>query len=243
MRLVLAFVFAVIVLLPGGNASAQDRSRYEPTAPEVVQKALENFSVDRGSVRTLRVLARTRALLPRITGSYDQFDSITDFNAEQTGEPESFLRNEDAILDQERLGVGIEWDLRDLIFNNNEVQIYGLVSLQRDIILEVSRTYFLRRQLLIQKESNPPKDPRAADILDVRILEFTSLLDVFTDGWFSNESQRRRGSVRPATPLPPRPRAEPSEVAPARPENSAPAVPTPAPKSQPDPEAPDTGDE
>ncbi|MEO1171465.1 MAG: hypothetical protein AAFX94_05350, partial [Myxococcota bacterium] len=201
--------------------------------PETVQKALENFSVDRGSVRTLRVLARTRALLPRITGSYDQFDSTTDFNSEQTGEPESFLRDEDTILDQERLGVGIEWDLRDLIFNNNEVQIYGLVSLQRDIILEVSRTYFLRRQLLIQKQSNPPKDQRAADILDVRILEFTSLLDVFTDGWFSREAARRRGSV--STPPPPRPRQE------ARPANVTPPprpAPRPVPEVRPSPVTP-----
>ena len=197
MKTQLSIAVLVAATAAGEQAAAQsDGSAYEPTAQEVVRRSLKHFSVDKGSVETLRILARTRALLPRVSGTFDRVEGTTRFNAEQTGEPESFVRGENSDLNQDRFGVGIEWDLRELIFNNNEVQIYGLVSLQRDIILEVSRTYFLRRQLLIQKTRNPPSDPRAADILDVRIMEFTALLDVFTNDWFSRETSRRRESAR-----------------------------------------------
>ena len=72
------------------------------------------------------------------------------------------------------------WDLRELVFNPAEVQVFGLIGVQRDIMIEATRTYYLRKQLILRKLYKPPQDPMAAQALDMRIDEFTALLDVLT---------------------------------------------------------------
>jgi hypothetical protein len=89
--------------------------------------------------------------------------------------------------------VGGVWDLRELAFNPSEVQVYGLVGIQRDLILEVTRTYFLRRQLLVRLALRPPADQLARATLDLRVEEYTAILDALTGGWFSRA--QRRGNV------------------------------------------------
>lgn len=163
---------------------------HEPSAEEAIRAALSAFSVTRSDVGGLRGLARARGLLPRLSGSYGRDDQDSRSRAESVGATVT-QRDEEGDLAEERYGVAAEWDLRDLAFNPSEMEVYGLVSIQRDLILEVSRTYFLRQQLIIQRASNPPEDAQAGHILDLRIREFTVLLDAFTDGWFSAETQRR----------------------------------------------------
>jgi hypothetical protein len=89
--------------------------------------------------------------------------------------------------------IGGVWDLRELVFNASEVQVYGLIGVQRDIMLESIRTYYLRRQLMLRMLLRPPEDPLALAALEMRIDEFTAVLDVLTGGWFSEEAARRRG--------------------------------------------------
>jgi hypothetical protein len=63
-------------------------------------------------------------------------------------------------------------------------------------MLEVTRTYYLRRQLLLRLLLRPPEDPLAYAALEMRVDEFTAILDVLTDGWYSSETEARRGGRR-----------------------------------------------
>jgi hypothetical protein len=71
------------------------------------------------------------------------------------------------------------------VFNPAEVQVYGVIGIQRDLALEVTRTYYLRKQLVLLRKTKPPEDPVSAATLDLRIDEYTALLDALTGGWFS----------------------------------------------------------
>ncbi len=172
---------------------------HEPTAEETIDKALATFAVTDGEVRSLRSLSRTRALLPKVSGTYLRDDLATNLNARLRGD-QNVQRDESAAKLTDNYSVSVEWDFRDLAFNPSSVNVYNLVAVQRNLILEVSRSYYLRQQLLIQRATSPPSDPKARHILNLRIREFSTLLDAFTKGWFSAESQRRAQAPTGAQP-------------------------------------------
>lgn len=185
-----------IAALSSGSALGQSPAlpgvaRAEPSADETIQKALATFAVTSASVGGLRTRARLRGLVPRVSGNYLRDDGDGQLGSQTRGD-QNVLRDETSTSLTDTFGASVEWDFRDLAFHPSEVDVYGLVGVQRDLILEVSRTYFLRQQLLIQRVSEPPDSAAARQILDLRIAEFTVLLDAFTEGWFSAETQRRR---------------------------------------------------
>ncbi|MEM7675237.1 MAG: hypothetical protein AAF449_04440 [Myxococcota bacterium] len=161
----------------------------EPSPEATIDKALGHFRVTRDVVGTLGTLARVRGLLPTVSGSYLNDSLSTNLDSQTRGD--SNLNRVD-IGDNatDHVAVSATWDFRELVFNPSEIDVYALVSLQRDLILEVSRTYYLRQQLQIQRATNPPKDAKARHILDLRIREFTTLLNAFTGGWFTRTSRK-----------------------------------------------------
>ena len=170
-------------------AAARQRLSHEPTVAETTRQALRYFRVDPDAFDGLRRAARTRALLPLLAGGY-RFDD-DQFARAQNQAPTPLDVNESTQTQVHSATVGAVWDLRELVFNPAEVQVYGLIGVQRDLMLEVTRTYYLRRQLMLRLMLRAPEDPLARAALELRIEEFTSILDVLTDGWFSDESQRR----------------------------------------------------
>lgn len=174
-----------------GGAEAIEKAKAqfakEPAVADVVEVALRYFRVHPDVLDSLRTKAKTRALLPLVAAGYRYDD-------------DRFLRREDQFPDPvltidentnsraNSVSVGAVWDLRQLVFNPAEVQVFGLIGVQRDIMLEATRTYYLRKQLVLRKLYSPPTDPMAVAALDMRIDEFTALLDVLTGGWFSKQS-------------------------------------------------------
>jgi len=176
-------------------ARARAELRHEPTVAETVRECLRYFRVDPGNFDGLRSAAKGRAVLPTLAAGYsyadDRFARIEDTLG--GGGPAITQRNdEDWNQTQSQFTVGAIWDLRELVFNPAEVQVYGLIGVQRDLMLEVTRTYYLRRQLMLRLMLRPPEDPLAYAALEMRVDEFSAILDVLTDGWFSVESGRRR---------------------------------------------------
>lgn len=157
----------------------------EPSAAQCVQVSLRYFRVHPEALDGLRTAAQARALVPTISASY-RFDDLRFLQREAaTGfQP----RNTDTNWNQQNNNatVALSWDLRDAVFNPDSVQVYGLVGVQRDIMLEVTRTYFARRQLLLRLQYGPPQeDPVSREATQLRVEEFTAQLDVLTGGWFS----------------------------------------------------------
>jgi hypothetical protein len=131
-----------------------------------------------------------RALMPLIAPGYrfddDQFD-----RAERVEVTQPQRITEDTNRRIHSFTIGAVWDFRELVFNPAEVQVFGLIGVQRDLMLEVTRTYYLRRQLVLRLSLKPPEDALARAALQLRIDEFTAILDVLTGGWFSGESEER----------------------------------------------------
>ncbi|MEE2904062.1 MAG: hypothetical protein VYC39_17175 [Myxococcota bacterium] len=173
-------------------SSAKAKLDAEPKVDAVVRKALAYFRVQPSVMDSLRTKARVRGILPNLAVGY-RFDR-DDYTAASTQSPTPLDQTETNKTYMNAMTVGAVWDLRQLIFNPAEIQVYGLIGVQRDLMLEVTRIYFLRRQLYLRKILRPPEDPIAREALQLRIDEFTSLLDVLTGGWFSESTAKAIGS-------------------------------------------------
>ncbi len=163
---------------------------HEPTPRECVVQALRYFRVTPEVLDELRTKARTRAIMPQLTGGYRLGDvSSVQFEQQTITQPRNndlrFSRRDNAVT------VNASWDLREAIFNGDMVQVYSLVGVQRDLILEVLRAYFARRQLALTVGLLPPDDPIALASLMLRIEEFTAVIDMLTGGWFGDQLASR----------------------------------------------------
>lgn len=171
---------------PDGLEAAKARFQKEPPVAQVVDVALRYFRVHPEVMDELRSKSHTRAFLPLLATGFRYDDDR--YARVETQRPDPNLNiDESTNTRQNALSVGAVWDLRELVFNPAEVQIYGLIGVQRDIMLEATRTYYLRKQLVLRKLYKPAEDPMAAAALDMRIDEFTAILDVLTGGWFSGQ--------------------------------------------------------
>jgi len=175
-------------------AEARAQLEYEPGVSEVTRETLRYFRVDPDSFDSLRRAARLRAILPLVAAGYRYDDNaFVRFEEQMISEPRT--NDENTNTNNHAATIGAVWDLRSLVFNPAEVQVYGLIGVQRDLMLEVTRTFYLRRQLMLRFMLRPPDDPLARSALQLRIDEFTSILDVLTGGWFSRESSGRRAGA------------------------------------------------
>jgi len=171
-------------------AKAKAKLNAEPKVDVVVRKALAYFRVEPKVMDSLRTKARVRGLLPNLAVGY-RFDQ-DEYASVSSQQPTPLEQKEDNKTFMNAVTVGAVWDLRQLVFNPAEIQVYGMIGVQRDLMLEVTRVYFLRRQLNLRQLLRPPEDPIAREALQLRIDEFTSLLDVLTGGWFSQAIAKSR---------------------------------------------------
>lgn len=174
-----------------GVAAVQAEWRYEPTAAETVRAALRYFEVEPSDLQALRRDARLRGLLPTLGGNYTyRDDRSASFEASQPAPVNNVASDGEVVVNT--IGAGIQWDPRDLVFHPDQVNIYGLIGVQRDLMLEVLRAYFARRQLAMTIMLRPPEDPIALASLVLRVEEFTAVLDMMTGEWFSQSLAQRR---------------------------------------------------
>lgn len=155
----------------------------EPRAADVVRMALAFYKVSPAEMQSLRSSARARGLLP-VLSSFIGYNSIgtASAQAQTITNPQNLIIN--GAQSVTVLTGGLAWDLRELVFNPSELQTFAVVPLQRDIMLEVIRTYYLRRQLQIRLALKPPTDPLALATAELRVEEYTGVLDAMTGGGF-----------------------------------------------------------
>ena len=165
--------------------------QHEPTPNEAVQAALRNFRVHPEALDELRSNARLRAAAPILSAGYRRGGSRNS-NLETRTITDPAVTNGVANYYDDTFNVGASWDTREAVFNGDQVQIYGLVGVQRDLMLEVLRAYFARRQLALTLQVRPPSDPLALAMLMLRVDEFTAVIDILTGGWFTRTVEERR---------------------------------------------------
>ena len=174
MKTICTVLIASVVLV--GSAKAQtagsieaveEAFAFEPSVREVTQRALRYFRIDPESFDRLRRTSRSRALLPLFAAGYRYDDDAFARTEAQAPMPLNVAESTNQLTHS--VNVGALWDLRQLAFNPAEVQVYGLVGVQRDILLEVTRTYFLRRQLQMRMALRPPDELLARAALSAHV--------------------------------------------------------------------------
>lgn len=176
----------------GGRAArvreALDRMEAEPSIQDVHRAALRYFRVNPSAVESLRRASVRRAAAPTITlsGRYERVESDRDVRDQMA-----------AIETDDRFGsnvfggsVELRWDLPGTVFSPAQLQTYALVGIQMNLLKEVTRLFYVRRQLMLSLLTEPPEDPRARVAMEMRVEEFTSLIDSFTGGWYSERLAR-----------------------------------------------------
>jgi len=111
---------------PEGLERAKARFEKEPKVAEVVDVALRYFRVHPEVMDELRSKSHTRAFLPLLATGF-RFDDDR-YARVETQRPDPNLNiDESTNTRQNAISVGAVWDLRELVFNPAEVQIYGRV--------------------------------------------------------------------------------------------------------------------
>jgi hypothetical protein len=197
MKLLSIVIFALMTLTgtpalaqePEGEAAYRAHVKREPRVMDCVRVALRHFRVHPETLDSLRASARARALLPILTGGY-RLDDARGVSAQAVTITNPTLTDANTANRVHSISAGAVWDLRELAFNPAQVQVYGLVGIQQDVMLEVVRTYYLRRQLQVRLFLKPPQDPLARATLELRVEEYAAMLDAMTGGFFSDRGKK-----------------------------------------------------
>jgi hypothetical protein len=174
----------------------------EPTPGEVLTEAMLYFRVHPNTAESLRASTHYRALFPVLSavGSYSAYGDASAQSVLITNPQNTFINDFNQTYN---IQAGAAWDLRELEFNPSELQVYALVGYQQDLIQEITRTYFMRRQLQIRLALRPPQDLVTREILDLRVAEYTAILDAMTGGWFVRTiAEATEAASRPRTAPP-----------------------------------------
>ena len=132
-----------------------------PTFSETAAAALRNADYSPEEITRWKRTVRTRNLLPQLvveSGSREWPSSVytTQYYRNQFGVriPEDIHRN-DNIADLDNKSVSLRWDLGNLLFDADEVQISEEARSRaidrNDLLKDVSRLYFSRAELLVKE--------------------------------------------------------------------------------------------
>ena len=171
--------------------SNQDLSSYfknEPTIAEIQEAAIKYAEVDSKKIEAWRKGAQMKALLPSLNLGVDSSVSNSYEIYTSTSKYYTVMGPEDKST---KWGVSVNWDLSDLIWNNDQTSIDTrsrlMVQLRDDILDEVTKYYFERRRLQINMVADPPQDERAKLEYDLRLQELTARIDGLTNGYLSKK--------------------------------------------------------
>lgn len=164
------------------------RYRYEPTIEQVQRWAIHHAEVEPEKIERWRRQAKMKAYLPDLSISAGKDRGTTvDLDRGGTNDPDRYIIGpEDRAFNMD---VSLSWDLGDLIWNDDQTSIDVrsrlMVQLRDDILDEVTRLYFERRRLQIDRELAPTKDVRLQVAQELRLQELTAQIDGLTGGEFS----------------------------------------------------------
>ncbi|MFH1577975.1 MAG: hypothetical protein ABIC18_02770 [Candidatus Omnitrophota bacterium] len=150
----------------------------QPTIQQIQQAAIAYAEVINPEViMAHRKLARFQAVLPELSLSYDK--TISAYNSSQLSRFTVGPRDWSASL---------KWDFGDLIWSEQQrlidSQVRLMVQLRQDILDEVTRLYFERQRLQLELASSELNSAQRQE-KNLKIKEFTALLDGLTGGYMS----------------------------------------------------------
>ena len=179
---------------PSGGVSPADvervlaRYRDEPSVQAVQERAMRYAEIHPELIQAWRRRSSYSAILPQLRVTYRRNVEEDTRLIEQPGNPDRWQWDWD---DDHQVTTVARWDLDDLIFNTDELRVSSesvrLVRLREGVLNQVTKLYFERRRLQIERDLSPTHDVAAAVRREMRLHELTAQIDAMTGGWFSEE--------------------------------------------------------
>jgi len=181
-----------------------DALKDEPSVRKAQAAALTFFNINPDAVQGMRSRASWKALMPTLAARYRRNDSQLNIKTRNLEVREMMTGNtaDDEFLFDDVAGysnevqVGVRWNLPQLIFNAEVLDVGSLAVLQEGVLKEVTRLYYTRRRLQIDLILNPPGDPSTRMSKELRIEELTSTLDAMTGNLFARSKKKRDRPTR-----------------------------------------------
>lgn len=162
----------------------------DPPVYEVQRAALRRFGVTQGDMDSYRMASRLKALLPNLSGSYTQ--DLSKLNRAKSDRllwrtQAPFDADDPQVAEAESsngrvFGATVSWNLSSLVFDQSQLDAYGLVGIHEDLLKEITRLYYTRQHNLLALALSPPPDARARAALVLRTREIEAMLDALTGG-------------------------------------------------------------
>ena len=134
--------------------------------------------------------SQRRAFLPRLTVSIERDRDGTIASSTSNGKTTFSIGPEKTSFG---VGVGLTWDLADLLWNPQQTSIDVRsrlsVQLRQEILEEVTRVYFERKKLMAEFQLHPAEDPALERERTLRTEELSAYLDAMTGGGFSRNGR------------------------------------------------------
>ena len=197
---------ALSLLLVVPTDSAQDaidqhlsELKMEPSVRHVQEAALRYFRVNGAQVTSMRTRASWKAIVPvmEVSGGFARSSVDEDtfnyevYNVENRGTNQVPWVLKGSSGDAFEIRGKLAWNLPQLIFNAEELDVASLAGLMEGLLKEATRLYFMRRRLQVDLILTPPTDRATYLSKQLRLEELTGLIDAMTGGWF----QRSLGSL------------------------------------------------
>ena len=176
-----------------------ERFAHEPNVQQVQQKAIRYYQVHPDRIRSLRLTARLKALMPSISGKFS--NGIYHVNRGMVDALYRTLGNkEDESIAGDNLGfsVSASWNLDRLVFNAEVLDVQSLIGILDGVVREVTTIYYIRRRLQIDMILRPPTDLAASISQRIRVEELTGLLDAMTGGFMTKSIRVAKKRARKA---------------------------------------------
>ncbi len=177
----------------------------EPTILEVHRAALEYAQINQSRFIQWRRNVKTKALLPETLQFKvkESTDNDHDYTKDKTinisggtvtlgPDDEKWVHGTDDDWDYE---LNLKWKPQDFLFNKEMLRVssetHDQVSLRQNILNEVTKIYFDRRQLEIEQMLDQSSDIRVQVKRQLRLEELTAGLDALTGGYFSRALKQK----------------------------------------------------
>ena len=150
----------------------------------VINKALQYAALNPGRVSSMKNRIRKSALLPKFRSIVVR-DIDADISVkEQVGDADTRYNK---TSNDWRLMWYAEWDLRNLIFHPNELDLerisFQAFNLRSRLIHQIVEKYFERKLIIIKMKTDLQKYDRVKYQIDLE--KNTEELNAYTGGWFS----------------------------------------------------------
>lgn len=151
--------------------------RYTNTNPDLVEGWLS--------------ASRTAYILPKLQLGYEKKLNLNngyDYQPNENGDLESVKDDADADND-DKYTVKMEWRLDKLVMSSERIRVINeaqdIVKLRDKVLDQVTRLYFDRRRLQVDRLLNPPGEVKGQIESELHLQELTANLDALTGGAFS----------------------------------------------------------